>query len=653
MILRYNNFISDDLLFESLINETYVYYIEDFKDVLLALKKNSEKNITGNIASDLIDLEYTEPKSGDMTFISLSNKQEGYVGTSTLRGLKNSIEKSFKEWSKSNDVSDDDHKNLLNTLDKIEKGTTSQSDVNNLFNEYELGTKSRNDVKLGRLINVLLPGKYTSNDIEEFTNKFKATLKNKGVYFDEVYGEDINHWYNSDNYKEMSGPLGNSCMARKSGLFKIYTENPDVCRLVILVENGELIGRALVWKLKSLEIYGKDTPQDIWFMDRQYTIKDSDVEKFKDYAKDKDKEGVENGTGRWIYKAYNNHHSYETVVIDGEEKRAKMTIEVKATNYNKYPYMDTFKRFDPKEGILYNDDEDGEDYKGNFILNETDGGYEEVESGVWSNWYDRRIPEGRHVWSDWADSYLDRDRAIQINAGSNRWRGEWFPDDCDDLVYDEWLDEYIYTDDSVYSEAYGYSLYDANAVEVIKEIDSDGEAMGADSNWYHKDDDDIIRVSEYRSQTWYKVLSEEWSSWRNYDWSLRELFILDYKDEPIPSLFKLETYKIVGEKPEELEDIEYLSEVDALLLGVKVNNDKERLTDKFAYEDSILPIRDMIKSKLESEIKRIEDIIEEEGQLQIKFSDEDKDNYRRQIKKRLERYQSRIQEINTNQFIEK
>ena len=61
----------------------------------------------------------------------------------------------------------------------------------------------------------------------------------------------------------------------------------------------------------------------------------------------------------------------------------------------------------------------------------------------------------------------------------------------------------------------------------------------------------------------------------------------------------------------------------------------------------------MIESKLESEIKRIEDIIEEEGQLQIKFSDEDKDNYRRQIKKRLERFQSRIEEINTNQFIEK
>ena len=192
-----------------------------------------------------------------------------------------------------------------------------------------------------------------------------------------------------------------------------------------------------------------------------------------------------------------------------------------------------------------------------------------------------------------------------------------------------------------------------HAVEVIKRIDTDGEALGADSNWYHKDDDDIIRASEYRGQTWYKVLSQEWSNWVDYDWALRELFDLDYKDEPIPIQFQLNTYKIEGEKPEELEDIDYLSEVDALLLGVKVDNDKERFTDKFAYEDSILPIRDMIKSKLNSEIRRIEDIIEEKGQLQIKFSDKDKDNYRQQLRKRLERFQTRLEEIDTNEFIGK
>ena len=77
MILRYNNFIEEDLLFESLINETYVYYVKDFKDVLYKLSKQSE------IAKDLIDLEYRDVKN-DMTFISLSDR-EGYISGSTLR----------------------------------------------------------------------------------------------------------------------------------------------------------------------------------------------------------------------------------------------------------------------------------------------------------------------------------------------------------------------------------------------------------------------------------------------------------------------------------------------------------------------------------------------------------------------------------------
>ena len=636
MILRYNKFIEEDLLFESLINETYVYYVKDFKDVLYKLSKQSE------IAKELIDLEYKDVKN-DMTFISLSDR-EGYISGSTLRNLKNNVEKSFTDWAKDHNLGDERTKQILDImLSKIDKGETTQTDVNHLFNEYDLKSKSRNDVKLGRLVNALLPGKYTSKDIEEFTNKFKAALSKQGERFEEVSGEDINHWYNADNYKEMSGTLGNSCMARKSGLFKIYTENTDVCKMLILVEDDELIGRALVWKLSSIKIYGKDPVQDSWFMDRQYTIKDSDVEKFRNYAKEKG----------WIYKSSNNHHSFSNVTIEGEEKNATLEVQVKATNYGRYPYMDTFKRFDPNEGILYNDDDEDESYEGQYILNDTGGGYDEIASGVWSEWHDRRIPHDEAVWSDWADSYLNREYATYVETGSRRNRDAWYPEDCDDIVYDEWIDEPIHTDDAVYSEAYGYSLYDANAVEVIKRIDTDGEAMGADSNWYHKDDDDIIKAGEYRGQTWYKVLSKKWDSWVDYDWALRDLFTLDYKDEPIPIGYKLDIYRIKGDKPEELEDIEYLSEVDALLLGVKVDNEKERLTDKFAYEESILSIRDMIKSKLNSEIKRIEDVIEEKGQLQIKFSEEDKDKYRQQLRKRLERFQERVEEIDKNEFIEK
>jgi len=634
MILRYNSFIENDLLFESLINETYVYFVKDFKDVLNKLSKQSE------IAKDLIDLEYKDVKN-DMTFISLSDR-EGYISGSTLRNLKKNVEKSFTDWAKSMKLSDEHIQSVLNTLiNKIEKGETSQSDVNHLFKEYDLGTKSRNDVKLGRLINALLPGKYTPKDIEEFTNKFKASLSKQGEYFEEVFGEDINHWYNADNYKEMSGTLGNSCMARKFGLFGIYTENSDVCKLLILVEDDKIIGRALVWKLSSIKIYGTNPVQDSWFMDRQYTIKDSDVEKFRNYAKEKG----------WIYKSSNNHHSFTNVTIEGEEKNATLEVQVKAKNYGRYPYMDTFRRFDPNEGTLYNDDDEDESYEGQYILNDTGGSYEEIASGVWSEWHDRRIPHDQAVWSDWADSYLNRDYATYIETGSRRNRDAWYPEDCDDIVYDEWLDEPIHTDDSVYSEAYGYCIYDANAVEVISGIESDGEAVDADSNWYHKDDDDIINKREYDGQIWFAVLSKKWSSWVNYNWALRELFTLDYKDEPVPKIFELETYKIVGEKPEELERIEYLSEVDALVLGVKVDNEKERLTDKFEYEDIISEIKDMIKSKLNTEVKRVNDIIEDKGQLQIKFDKEEREKYLKQLTSRLKRFQIRLEEIDTNEFI--
>jgi hypothetical protein len=634
MILRYNSFIENDLLFESLINETYVYFVKDFKDVLNKLSKQSE------IAKDLIDLEYKDVKN-DMTFISLSDR-EGYISGSTLRNLKKNVEKSFTDWAKDHNLGDERTKQILDiTLSKIDKGETTQTDVDHMFNEYDLKSKSRNDVKLGRLVNALLPGKYTSKDIEEFTNKFKATLSNQGERFEEVSGEDIENWYSAGNYKEMSGTLGNSCMAQKTGLFKIYTENPDVCKMLILLEDDKLIGRALVWKLNSIKIYGKDPAQDSWFMDRQYTIKDSDVEKFRNYAKEK----------VWIYKSSNNHHSFTNVTIEGEEKNATLEVQVKATNYGRYPYMDTFRRYDPNEGILYNDDDEDESYEGQYILNDTGGGYEEIASGVWSEWHDRRIPHDQAVWSDWADSYLNRDYATYVETGSRRNRDSWYPEDCDDIVYDEWIDEPIHTDDSVYSEAYGYCIYDANAVEVISGIESDGEAVDADSNWYHKDDDDIINKREYDGQIWFAVLSKKWSSWVNYNWALRELFTLDYKDEPVPKIFELETYKIVGEKPEELERIEYLSEVDALVLGVKVDNEKERLTDKFEYEDIISEIKDMIKSKLNTEVKRVNDIIEDKGQLQIKFDKEEREKYLKQLTSRLKRFQIRLEEIDTNEFI--
>jgi hypothetical protein len=607
MIKRYNSFLNSDTIFESMINETFVYYIKDFKDILYKL------NAKGNqIAKDLIDIEYEDNKS-DNTFISLG--RDGYVSYNRLRDLKRNIEKSFIDFAKTTTLSDEHAQKIINTLlSRIENGETSQTDVNYLFKEYELDKKSRNEVKLGRFVNAVLPGKFTPKDIEEFTNQFKATLEKQGEQFEEVSGEVINHWYNYENYKEMSGSLGNSCMARKGGLFDIYVNNTEVCKMLILVEDDKLIGRALVWKLDSIKCYGVDPKADVWFMDRQYTINDTYVEKFKNYATEKG----------WYFKSYNNHHSYSTVTIDGKEKNCDMTIKVKPGRYKKYPYMDTFKRYNPEDGILYNDDEEKVDYTGQYILNDTGGGYDEIEDGVWSEWHDRRIPAEYAVWSDWADSYLDSEIATYLQIGSTRYRHEWYPDDCEDIVYDEWIDEYIHVGDAVYSEAYGYYLYDENAVRTIDEILSDGDVTTGDG-WRHKNDDNIIRISSFNGMLWYEKLSDEFSDWVDNDYThiVVDNLIKNYKGEWIPKIIETEIYKVSesDENDSSLGGIEWLTEVDALILGCKLNKEELRVIDKIQYNKDIENLIPKLIKKIAPKLRLWTDKVQGTGQQRLKFEE--------------------------------
>lgn len=641
MILNYNSF-KDDFLFESMINETFIYYVKDFKDILYKL------NAKGNqIAKDLIDIEYKDNKS-DNTFISLG--KDGYVSYNRLRDLKRNIEKSFTEWAKSKDLSDDTIQDILSTtLNKIENGETSQSDVNHLFKSYELDKKSRNEVKLGRFINAVLPGKFTPKDIEEFTNQFKATLEKQGEHFEEVSGEDINHWYSYENYVSMEGSLGNSCMARKSGLFDIYANNPEVCKMLVLLEDEKLIGRALVWKLNTIKCYGVDPEPDVWFMDRQYTIKDSYVEKFRNYAKEKG----------WYYKSYNNHHSLTTVTIKGEEKNCDMTIQIKPGKYGKYPYMDTFKRYNPEDGLLYNDDEESSDYEGQYILNDTGGGYDEIAGGVWSEWYDRRIPEDEAVWSNWADSYLDRDRAVHVTVGSRRYIDEWYPEDCDDIVYDEWIDEPLHVDDAVYSEAYGYYLFDGNAVRTIDEILSDGDVT-TDDGWRHKNDDEIIRISQFDDMLWYEKLSEEFRDWTYNDHThiVKANLTKNYKGEWIPKILETEIYKVLEEDPNDEVPtdllkigVEWLTETDALILGWKVDRSEKIIVDKISYNYD-LNLSDL-RRKLGPKLRLWTDKVEGKGQQRLQFEEPEGIKKAEQLmnEKVLKDLRIRQEELDTREWI--
>ena len=627
MLLKYN-----DLIFESLINETYVYYIKDLKDILSKMS-NQQQN---QIAKELLDIEYRDNKS-DRTFISLTDK-DGYLSFSTLRNLKSNLEKSFTEWGKNNKLSDEQTKKVLDTLNrKIENGEISQSDVNNLFDEHDI--KSRSDIKLGRLVNALLPSKFSDKEIEEFVNKFKATKDKVGERFELVSGDDINTWYNWENYSKMEGTLGNSCMAKKSSIFNIYTENPEMCQLLILLnEEDKLIGRALIWKLKSLNIHKSD--EEVIFMDRQYSILESDVEKFKNYAKEKG----------WSYKCYNNHHSFGTINYKGEEKNVSMTIEVKQKDYRRYPYMDTFRRYNHETGLLYNDDNQDSDNEGQYILDDTGGGYTEIEGGVWSEWHDRMIPEDEAVYSDIYGDHLLRDYAVQVNVGSSRRRG-WYHQDDDDIVYDEHSDESVHVDDAVYSDIYGNWIWDERAVRTITEIYTDGDVENSEGNWCYVNDRDIIELREMRNMLWYIKLSDKYSDWDNYKYIYKELLTKNYKDEYIPEKLERIIYKVGEPKSSDSPDIygvEWLLEEDAIALDYEISMDNSRVIDIIQYNENIDEILEVILNKLNIKIEQLSDIIKGEGQTRMKFDDDD--DYRKSIHELKTKLSTRFEELDSEEW---
>jgi len=209
-------------------------------------------------------------------------------------------------------------------------------------------TKNRQEIKIGKGVKSILKSsdiEFSPKELEDYVNLFKSTIdimSDKFSNFEVVDGDKIAHWYKRRNYHKnagssTTGTLGTSCMAGvPSSYFDIYVKNPEVCKLIIMKspdDGAEIIARALLWKLKD----GK------MFMDRVYTINDSDVNLFKEYAK-------ENG---WYAKYYNNS-SADSDAKNPQGERVDLDIEVQlgVFGYNDYPYMDTLKFYNDSEDTL-------------------------------------------------------------------------------------------------------------------------------------------------------------------------------------------------------------------------------------------------------------------------------------------------------------
>jgi len=588
-----------EFLLEKAINESFLYYTTDFRKMII---KISKKN---NIAKDLLNIEQEDIKQ-DISFINLSDK-EGYVKFSQM---KKALE-ILKKWNDEKEYYGNDEFDIfLKQIEgeNVENSLYSRPFVIKHFSEIDnFTTRPRNEIKIGKLVKQIFKNKYSDKEIEEFVNLFKS-YSNNGSTFKIVEGEEIKHWYNKKNYLEESGDLGNSCMRYEScqDYFNIYIKNPEICKLLILTNSSdELLGRALLWKLNNDCEVEKDKEKPIFYLDRIYTIDDSTKTKFEQYAEEND----------YMYRLSSSFNQYKDFQWRGEEfEDYKINIKLDKFKFESYPYMDTFKRLDVEEGVLHNDEETDENSYG---LTQTDGSYQDY-SGLYSRYYGEYIPEEEAIWSPGVNSYIYSRSSINVLGHGP------YPDDHDDVYFDNFRDEYIYTSDATWSEFLQADFYSEDATTIIVWV-NDNLTQSID-NFSHVTDE----VSKYYDKTVSISFMdcEEYLKHNNVD--------LDFASSILVYSNKSSKYYIdeLSITLYETEKGNYTKE-DCEVLNLKPG--KAFNTDSLAYNYSL-----DVKPLIEKYILKIKEI---ENKLENIVSGKEKSNFEDFFEQKLEIFKSRLDEL--------
>jgi hypothetical protein len=408
-INRYLDFISEG----ASSGKMMIFYSDNLRELFthIAMSESTAKNV----ARVLLEVEDNNDAKDTYTLIDKTDKNDmiSYVQTSRF----------YREYPES------DLEKQRGPFIKNSKFWTNGRTPN-----YGIGRWVRhifNDVRQTPIKN---------EDLENFVNAYKSTydtLAKRSEKFELVKGEDIRYWYLEDRYEEVSGQLGNSCMRYKrcQSYLDIYVENPESCSLLILKGNDpdKIAGRALIWT-----IYEGPGVAGRRFMDRIYTIKDSDRILFEAYAKEND-------------------------ILRSQSYTYK--IKVKEGRYDYYPYMDTLTCYDYEKGILSSSLE-GEDILG---LQNTDGTASDNEGRVWSEYHGEYIDED--------DARYCEDVEGPVHYESTVWLEylDIYVTDNADTVYSEYFDGSYYSEDAVRSECMDDYLKadDSDVIEIITNAEGD------------------------------------------------------------------------------------------------------------------------------------------------------------------------------------
>ncbi len=309
--------------------------------------------------------------------------------------------------------------------------------------------RASNSAKIGRTVRQILTANkisVTDQQIEKFVNSYKNAWDNKyknvGEGFHLISGEEIRDWYLEKNYVPGGGTLNNSCMRYQETqqLLNIYTENPEVCQLLILLDDkNRLLGRAILWKL----IPG--TGKSPYYLDRIYTRFDNDAEKFADWFRGFLKDDSDNFSCHFL----------------GNTRGCR--VQLKDWKFKLYPYMDTFALLDYDNGILMSFD--GEDRNKLIFYIQNTSGHPNVPYHQWSESHQKWFRDSECKWIDEPGDYFPTEEC------ERDYNGNWYHKD--DVVYSDFYKGYIYQDYA--KELEGFGLVDTNDICDVYDSVKDGK----------------------------------------------------------------------------------------------------------------------------------------------------------------------------------
>jgi hypothetical protein len=162
---------------------------------------------------------------------------------------------------------------------------------------------------------------FKDKDFECFANAYKSKLSDS-CRFELWQNDQIPSAYDM-SIAPGGGSLAYSCMNQRGEFMEIYVYCGHLRILVLLDEEERLCGRSLIWSLED----------GITLMDRIYVVSDFMYDLFISYAAD---------NGWWHKETYRSAENKELFINEkGEEVQKKFQV-ITSTEFDTYPYIDTF-----------------------------------------------------------------------------------------------------------------------------------------------------------------------------------------------------------------------------------------------------------------------------------------------------------------------